>query len=171
MQSTCRTHARLNGRGRSCHMSTCKCKPGGGCCSSDDSLSMCLSLLACLACLAYCVSGGICRAAMCSMCGRLALLLQQSRHCAAAQTPCRPCALSFGPLAPRHAPHDPQPCSSLGSYSRWLTEWVEKLEPSPSEELLIVARGQHIQRWTSPRNSYPDVGGFRGAHTSGVLRA
>lgn len=41
-------------------------------------------------------------------------------------------------------------------YSQWVTEWVKKLEPNPSEELLIAARGQHIARWEIPRDSFPD---------------
>jgi hypothetical protein len=40
-------------------------------------------------------------------------------------------------------------------YSEKLTHWVLKLNPSPSEALRIAARGQHIGRWTSPRQSYP----------------
>lgn len=44
------------------------------------------------------------------------------------------------------------------AYSTWLTNWVQQLEPSPSEELRIVARGQHVERWKSPRSSYPEVG-------------
>lgn len=46
-------------------------------------------------------------------------------------------------------------------YSRWLTDWASKLtadgNPVASEELMIVARGQHVQRWTVPRSSYPEV--------------
>lgn len=46
-------------------------------------------------------------------------------------------------------------------YSERLTEWVLKLSPAPSEELRIAARGQHIGRWTIPRESYPmDRGGY-----------
>lgn len=41
-------------------------------------------------------------------------------------------------------------------YSEWLTGWVKRLEPNPTEELLIVARGQHVQRWKTPRDSYPE---------------
>ena len=41
-------------------------------------------------------------------------------------------------------------------YSRWLTDWVQRLEPHASEELLIAARGQHIRRWEIPRDKYPD---------------
>lgn len=40
-------------------------------------------------------------------------------------------------------------------YSQWLTDWVRRLEPHPSEELLIVARGQHLSRWSIPRATYP----------------
>jgi hypothetical protein len=43
------------------------------------------------------------------------------------------------------------------AYSQWLTDWVLKLEQQPSEELRIVARGQHVQRWKTPRSSYPEV--------------
>jgi hypothetical protein len=37
-----------------------------------------------------------------------------------------------------------------GSY-----EWVQKLAPKASEELLLAARSQHICRWMIPRSSYP----------------
>lgn len=40
-------------------------------------------------------------------------------------------------------------------YSKRMTEWLLKLAPQSSEELQIAARGQHICRWTSPRDSYP----------------
>ncbi len=40
-------------------------------------------------------------------------------------------------------------------YSEKLTGWVLRLTPAPSEALRIAARGQHIGRWTSPRESYP----------------
>ena len=42
------------------------------------------------------------------------------------------------------------------AYSGWVTEWVRRLEPAASEELLVAARGQHIRRWEIPRDSYPD---------------
>ena len=46
-------------------------------------------------------------------------------------------------------------------FSQWLSTWVEKLAPNASEALRIAARGQHIGRWTSPRESYPmDRGGY-----------
>jgi hypothetical protein len=37
-----------------------------------------------------------------------------------------------------------------------LHEWVLKLEPNASEELLLASRSQHIGRWEIPRESYPD---------------
>src|SRR5688572_28504705 len=37
-----------------------------------------------------------------------------------------------------------------------VTEWVRKLRPDASEELLLAARAHHIRRWMSPRSSYPD---------------
>ena len=40
-------------------------------------------------------------------------------------------------------------------YARWLTEWVVRLCPEASEELLLAARCQHICRWMVPRSSYP----------------
>src|SRR6185437_5798915 len=40
-------------------------------------------------------------------------------------------------------------------FSRWLSRCVETLAPEASEALRIAARGQHIGRWTSPRESYP----------------
>src|SRR5687767_8392766 len=37
-----------------------------------------------------------------------------------------------------------------------LEAWVRRLDPTPSEELIIAARGQHVRRWTIPRDSYPE---------------
>jgi len=37
-----------------------------------------------------------------------------------------------------------------------LYEWVLKLIPEASEELLLASRCQHIGRWEIPRNTYPD---------------
>lgn len=37
-----------------------------------------------------------------------------------------------------------------------LYDWVIKLEPDASEELLLASRSQHIGRWEIPRSSYPD---------------
>ncbi len=37
-----------------------------------------------------------------------------------------------------------------------MTVWVRRLAPTASDLLHIAARGQHIERWTSPRNSFPE---------------
>lgn len=39
-------------------------------------------------------------------------------------------------------------------YSKRLTAWVLRLNPQASEALRIAARGQHVCRWTIPRNRY-----------------
>lgn len=48
---------------------------------------------------------------------------------------------------------DGQPRELL--YAFRLTEWILKLDPSPSENLLLAARCQHICRWKIPRADYP----------------
>ncbi len=40
-------------------------------------------------------------------------------------------------------------------YAQRLTAWVLRLNPEASEALRIAARGQHVQRWTIPRERYP----------------
>jgi Domain of unknown function (DUF4202) len=40
-------------------------------------------------------------------------------------------------------------------YSRRMTDWLAKLEPNASDALQLAARGQHICRWTIPRDSFP----------------
>ena len=37
-----------------------------------------------------------------------------------------------------------------------VTDWVRRLRPDASEELLLAARAHHIRRWTVPRDSYPE---------------
>jgi hypothetical protein len=37
-----------------------------------------------------------------------------------------------------------------------LHEWILKLDPAASEELLLASRSQHIGRWEIPREDYPD---------------
>jgi Domain of unknown function (DUF4202) len=39
-------------------------------------------------------------------------------------------------------------------YAERLTDWVLRLAPEASEQLLLAARSQHIRRWTVPRASY-----------------
>ena len=40
-------------------------------------------------------------------------------------------------------------------YGRRMSETLVRIAPAASEHLRIAARGQHIERWTSPRTSYP----------------
>jgi Domain of unknown function (DUF4202) len=39
-------------------------------------------------------------------------------------------------------------------YAKRLTDWVMRLNPDASEQLLLAARSQHICRWTIPRHTY-----------------
>ena len=39
-------------------------------------------------------------------------------------------------------------------YAQRLSAWVERLDPRAAEELRIAARGQHVCRWTIPRQRY-----------------
>ncbi|MBI4341012.1 MAG: DUF4202 domain-containing protein [Candidatus Omnitrophica bacterium] len=41
------------------------------------------------------------------------------------------------------------------AYARRVTTWVLRLAPEASEWLRIAARGQHVRRWTIPRERYP----------------
>ncbi|HEY2186001.1 MAG TPA: DUF4202 domain-containing protein [Xanthobacteraceae bacterium] len=41
-------------------------------------------------------------------------------------------------------------------YGRRMNETLARMVPDASEHLRIAARGQHIERWTSPRKSYPE---------------
>ena len=36
-----------------------------------------------------------------------------------------------------------------------MTHWVGVLAPEASEAQLLAARGHHLRRWVSPRDSYP----------------
>jgi hypothetical protein len=47
----------------------------------------------------------------------------------------------------------PQPKELL--YSRRMTAWLNRLAPEASEALRLAAHGQHICRWTIPRDRYP----------------
>lgn len=66
-------------------------------------------------------------------------------------------------------------------YSKWVTDWVRRLCPSPSEALLLAARCQHICRWMIPRKSHPmtragylkwraDLKQFHAQKSAGILR-
>ena len=41
-------------------------------------------------------------------------------------------------------------------YGQRMVDWVRKLSPGASEDLLLAARAQHVRRWTVPRSSYPE---------------
>ncbi len=41
-------------------------------------------------------------------------------------------------------------------YALQLYNWVMKLEPEANEYLQLASRAQHIGRWQTPRNQYPD---------------
>lgn len=47
----------------------------------------------------------------------------------------------------------PQPKELL--YGQRMSAWLERLRPDADDLLKIAARGQHIQRWEVPRDSYP----------------
>lgn len=51
---------------------------------------------------------------------------------------------------------DGQQCPKELAHAEMVTEWVRRLLPNPSEELLLAARAHHLRRWTVPRDSYPD---------------
>ncbi|MBS0563054.1 MAG: DUF4202 domain-containing protein [Proteobacteria bacterium] len=50
--------------------------------------------------------------------------------------------------------HGGRPAALL--YAERLTAELDGLAPDASDLLRIAARGQHIERWTSPRTSYPE---------------
>ncbi len=41
-------------------------------------------------------------------------------------------------------------------YGERMSHALDRFHPDAAEVLQIAARAQHIERWTSPRNSYPD---------------
>ena len=48
----------------------------------------------------------------------------------------------------------PEPAELV--YGRRMSETLARMAPDASEHLRIAARGQHIERWSSPRTSYPE---------------
>jgi hypothetical protein len=48
----------------------------------------------------------------------------------------------------------PEPAELV--YGRRMSFVLSRLDPTASEYLQIAARGQHIERWTSPRKSFPE---------------
>jgi hypothetical protein len=41
------------------------------------------------------------------------------------------------------------------AHAELVTEWVQRLDPEASGELLLAARAHHLRRWVIPRSSYP----------------
>ncbi len=41
-------------------------------------------------------------------------------------------------------------------YSKWLEDWIRKLEPNPSETLLLASHSQHLCRWMIPRSTFEE---------------
>jgi hypothetical protein len=42
------------------------------------------------------------------------------------------------------------------AHAELATDWVRRLRPDASEELLLAARAHHLRRWAIPRDSYPE---------------
>ena len=66
-------------------------------------------------------------------------------------------------------------------YGRRMSAELIDFRPDASELLRIAARGQHIERWTSPRSAYPegregylrwrtDLGKFHAERVAGIMR-
>lgn len=90
-------------------------------------------------------------------------------------------------LAAIDAANDADPDRSEGApaarlYGERMTAELGRLYPDASDELKIAARGQHIERWTSPRDSYPagregyltwrrDLGAFHARRLAEIMTA
>jgi hypothetical protein len=51
---------------------------------------------------------------------------------------------------------DGQPQPKELAHADRVTAWVRRLRPDAGELLLLAARGHHLRRWQSPRQSYPE---------------
>lgn len=76
--------------------------------------------------------------------------------------------------------HEGKPTALL--YGERMSTELDQLVPDASEELRIAARGQHIERWTSPRSAYPegregylawrrDLAAFHATRVGGIMAA
>ena len=85
-------------------------------------------------------------------------------------------------LDPNKIEVDGQPQPAEFAYGRRMSETLARLAPHASEHLRIAARGQHIERWTSPRASYPagrvgylkwrkDLQGFHARRIGNIMMA
>ena len=50
----------------------------------------------------------------------------------------------------------PRPVPKELLYSQRMSKVLQSFSPDHSKEIAIAARGQHIERWKSPRSNYPD---------------
>jgi hypothetical protein len=50
---------------------------------------------------------------------------------------------------------DGEPCPRELLYARRMTDMVERFAPQASEAVKLAVRAQHIERWRTPRESYP----------------
>ena len=57
---------------------------------------------------------------------------------------------------PNQVEVDARPHPAELIYGRRMSATLARLAPAASEHLRIAARGQHVERWTSPRRGYPD---------------
>jgi hypothetical protein len=76
--------------------------------------------------------------------------------------------------------HDGTPAALL--YGERMSAELDRLFPDAPEELRIAARGQHVERWTSPRSAYPegregylawrrDLAAFHATRVGGIMAA
>ena len=40
-------------------------------------------------------------------------------------------------------------------HSELVSQWIERLDPNPSDALRLAARAHHVERWVIPRSEYP----------------
>ncbi len=55
-----------------------------------------------------------------------------------------------------HDPDHSEGAPAARLYGERMTAELDRLFPGASDALRIAARGQHIERWTSPRSAYPE---------------
>ena len=47
------------------------------------------------------------------------------------------------------------PTGQASRYAAAMSRWLERLDESPSDALVVAVRAQHFERWLSPRDAYP----------------
>lgn len=56
---------------------------------------------------------------------------------------------------PRRVEHAGSSMAYEERHAILVSSWVRRLDPGASDALLVAARGQHVRRWSIPRDSYP----------------